>query len=89
VAILSFAPSLLISDGLVAIVVLDPLFVTPLIMALLLPLSFLLTPTLLFVVTSFFLVPGVSFSLISRNLLLGPLCASLVFCFGSGFRLFL
>jgi len=84
VAILSFAPSLLISSGLVSIVILDPLFVAPLIMALLVPLSFLLTPTLLFVVASLLLVPEVPFSLISRNLFLGPLCTSLVFCFGSG-----
>jgi hypothetical protein len=74
-AILSFAPSLLISSGLVGIVVLDPLFVAPFIMTLLLPLPFLLTltPTFLFVMPPLFLVPGVPFSLISRNLLLGPL----------------
>jgi hypothetical protein len=84
VAILGFTPSLLISSGLVEIFVLDPLFVAHLIMALFVPLSFLLTPTLLFVVASLFLVP-VPFSLIPRNLFLGPLCAPLVFCFGSGF----
>jgi hypothetical protein len=85
VAISSFTPSLLFSSGLVDIVVLDPLFVAPLIMALLVPLSFLFTPTLFFVVASLFLVPEVPFSLISRNLFLGPLCTPPVFCFGSGF----
>jgi hypothetical protein len=59
--VLSFAPFLLISSGLVGIVVLDPLFVAPLIMTLLLPLPFLLalTPTFLFVMPSLLLVPGV------------------------------
>jgi len=88
VAIFSFAPYLLISSGFVNIVVLDPLFVAPLIMVLLLLLSFLLTltSTFLFVVeASLFLVPEIPFSLISRNLLLGPLCAPPVFCFRSGF----
>jgi len=86
-AILSFAPYLLISSGLVGIVVLDPLFVAPFIMTLLLPLPVLLTltPTFLFVMSSLLLVPGLPFSLISRNLLLGPLCAPLVSCFRSGF----
>jgi len=74
-AILSFAPSPLISSGLVGIVVLDLLFMAPLIMTLLFPLPFLLTltPAFLFVIPSLFLVPEVPFSLISRNLLLGPL----------------
>jgi hypothetical protein len=84
VAVLSFAPSLLILGGLGDIVVLEPLFVASLFMALLLPLSFLFAPTLLFVVTSLFLISGVSFSMISRNLLLGPFCAPLVFYFGRG-----
>jgi hypothetical protein len=68
----------------VDILVFDLLFLASFIMALLLPLSFLLTPTLLFVVAPLFLISGVPFSLISRNLLLGPLCTPLVFCFGSG-----
>jgi len=79
-----FAPSLLISSGFVDVVVLDSLFsVASLVVALLLfPPSLLVTPTFLFVMPSLILVPGVPFSLIPDNVLLGSICAPPVFDFG-------
>jgi hypothetical protein len=82
VAIPGITPSLLIPSGFVDIVFPDLLFMALLIVALfLLPPFFLLTPTLVLVVSPLFLVPKVPFSLISKNVLLGPLCTPLVFCF--------